>query len=500
MNKKLLTIGTLGAVLVPIASIVSCGNGSSDKAKKHITNPTTNPTTNNPTHVNNNVPITTASGKKTIDRSGVGTWSNVPSYTVILGDGKNVMANTKITTMSLFETKIFKYYVDMSAYIDHDVKISKVMFEKFVRKFESNVNYGIGAYFTSAKFVGKPAIEFLAGSGGVSWGGESGTEITLSKANPAVGTSYVGDAWVNTIAYLALHEYGHHETLTSSRLFKGATQGQLDAMKIYLDANGLSKFTAHWGDTGTVGGKDFANTTKDYQTPFGVIKSGSSVYAKPGYNWHASEFVTRVEAAFESNFASSTYVNVQKGWAGSGDIGGMARAFNGSTVFEKLYINSLIEAYKQKVYGFDTATKDDSVAVGVAIDPNNIPDSKEFSFSFVSANYGIKNVKSSLRTLFGSISDTWSATDDIKAYYTTHKSAFTFKVPVNSYPVEYRFNTDFTNQNVEEVVNGSALILDNSNDVLNKKIEALHEIKRWGMLTTTTKLIKGTKTITLKQF
>ena len=136
--------------------------------------------------------------------------------------------------MKLFETGIFKYYVDLNAYVWHDQKVTEDIFEKFVKKFESNVNVGMGAYFavegSKIKFTGKPSMEFLAGSGGISWGGETGAEITFSKANPAAG-SWSDQAWVDMTANLALHEYGHHETTMSTRLLSGASAGQFDSMK-----------------------------------------------------------------------------------------------------------------------------------------------------------------------------------------------------------------------------------------------------------------------------
>ena len=54
-----------------------------------------------------------------------------------------------VSTMTLFETKLFKCYVDLNSYIYKDTKVTKQLFEKFVKNFESNVNYNIGAYFTS---------------------------------------------------------------------------------------------------------------------------------------------------------------------------------------------------------------------------------------------------------------------------------------------------------------------------------------------------------------
>ena len=483
MNKKILSLGTIGVITAPLAFAISCANSIHDQHIKQGAIPTKTVTTE-------------LKGVKSIDRTGAGVWKRVSSYTVILGDNASINMGDVISGMYLFETKIFKYYVDLRAYINKDEHITRPIFEKFVKKFEANVNYGIGAYFERDKFIGKPAIEFLAGSGGISWGGETGSEITLSKANPK-NVSWSGDGWINTTAYLALHEYGHHETTVSTRLFTGKSVGQFDPLKTFLDSKGESKFTKYWASQATVGVGDFAKTIRDYQTPFGIIKSGSNAYAKPGYNWHSSEFATRVEAAFESNFSKESYISSTKEWAASGDIGGMARAFGGSTIFEPGHIDNLIDGFKQKIYGFNHKTKSNSSAIGVVLTSDKIADSKEYTIEFTDTNYSLASIATPLVTLFGNVAKTWKSTNDIKAYYATHKKEFTFKIPVHHYPVEYRFNNDFRNIIPEEIVKGTALILDNA-DV---KVNALRRIKGWPdyIKTLKTKLLKGSAEVNLTE-
>jgi len=186
-------------------------------------------------------------------RSQKGTWSTESQYIVKMGDDSQVNAGDVINNALLYETPLFKYHIDPNAYFAHDaqVKDHHDFIEELVAEFERYVNYGAGAYGVEQRFrdqlgnvfatinqQDKPEIEILAGTPNVSIGGPNGVELTLSKANPqnpyGRPLEYYKRKFIHTYSYVLLHEYGHHETLTSTSLLNGSKDAGYSALGMHL--------------------------------------------------------------------------------------------------------------------------------------------------------------------------------------------------------------------------------------------------------------------------
>lgn len=444
----------------------------------------------------------------TIQRSIKGTWSGPEIYKVELGDGlngstppgKNIIAWT-------YTTPMFIYHVDLEGYayrgVDiagndgkgDSIKVTKKDVEDVAALFESNVNYGLGAYIKAIKDseghnkyirVDKPEIELISGHGGISWGGHAGAEITLSKEK-LTKPNLPRDWWIKSTSALMLHEYGHHETMMATTILSGRSERSFDEFKNHIK----EKFITYWsGADSAITGNNFGLTSKPYPTPYGVTMPAKyPMYAKPEYNWKATEFVTRVEQLIESNYNFEDFIGFGTASVGDQDLAGLYDTFDGDSPIESNNISQTIDAYKKYIYGFNRLvshseevirnkiTKSDfsDIVLAVASDVEHVANSVTTKYNFsTSGHYSINDdVRRALVDLIGSDADSLHTYKDIVDYIYDHPNTFISTNSIEAKPAQYRFNSIFNNDVPEEIVN--AWVLFKREDSKSRKLEKLFD-------------------------
>ena len=415
-------------------------------------------------------------------RSVQGTWSIQPSYEVRLGDSTSANQRGSIVKNALvYETPLFKYVISPDAYYTKGVSVAThhEWLEQMVAEFEAYVNYGDGAYvrFDRDKMdlvlEDKPVIEFLSSAKSISWGGLDGAEISL--LNPEAARSQSSSMrklqWIHTYSYLLLHEYGHHETMTSATMmgvgqyrrdFVGRLNDKLSQFRNYLISIGEEDLIKYWNGNGNVGGVNFALPSSPWETPFGTLDDAQSIYNIPSYNWKATEWLTRVEGLIESNYNNQFYNGPwQHAMGPSSDIGGMAEWFpDHVTALDEDNIDGVIEAYKEYIYGINDGHFNVEGFLGLAFEEESAIDEVTFTLTFD---------RNTLATNMNQV-----ITDAFHTAFPEMRSnvipagTYELKIPVLLKPIQYRFNTNFRNDEPEEVVNGYAMILDNSESLIER--------------------------------
>jgi len=219
----------------------------------------------------------------------------------------------------------------------------------------------------------------------------------------------------------------------------------------------------YWAPNGSGGNNPFATLRRDYQTPFGTLHLGDDIYSPPSYLWSSPEFLTRLEVLFESNYPKEFYNGAYEGAYGpSLDLGALVNDFNGQTPLDSQYINQLISDYKENIYGFNKRFTLDGF-LGLAIDRDHAIDNKRYEITnTVPIDLDRYNNPSEI-DIFNTFSRTFGKTS---GSITTGEKAI-IEIPSLIKPVQFRFNTDFTNVNAEEIINGYVFMEDTNSSKYN---------------------------------
>lgn len=300
-----------------------------------------------------------------LDRSGLGTWTSNVAHKSIMKNGMydslSSIRRKQNITVDIFETSLFKYAVDMGAYMgkdqnDQPLKITHEKIEEIVKIFEKHVNYGPGAHMIendhTTEYVNKMTLELYRSSDtpGLSMGSTKGVELSLHEnfSNPF------------TMAALLLHEYGHHETMIDAKLFhdnKAYNNSQgLDWIDVFhklkqdLSADSeLSKFAKYFDAFYGYDDMDGFHIDKDIATPIGTLHKGAFAFGGPKYVYSSKEFVTRALMLLS---ISENKDKLMKEIQYRGELAGFASEFGDSPISDQLK-EKFIKLFLNDVYPID---------------------------------------------------------------------------------------------------------------------------------------------------
>lgn len=428
-------------------------------------------------------------------------WKTHQEYIVMLGNNPNpnMISKEEAATneyldpgekihADIYETEMFRYAVDMNTYFGRN-KLQHRDIEAIVEKFEQNVNYGIGAHTylinSSYAYVNKPIIEFLQSDHIFSWGGAQGAEISLPRA-PHRSRSYDDD--VLQYAALVLHEYGHHETIVSTRVLVD-NEGSKPFTKMHdaFQANPhLAPFIRYWWDNGDASEDDARDyrTSSDYDTIYGRIGHGEQYFGPSGYSMSAAEWATRYEMFMETGAklengvwegitAPQIFKNVQ--WRA--DIAAFYESFaekNSAGLVTRVHspfestgtihtAQEVNEIYKDDVYGFNHYASTGTLAHfvnGQTIDKVEIELSPEKAMYFTYMQGANGERQRTKETTVNAVRHLGLNSDANTLNPNATASITLSGADLISDPTDFRFNTRYSNNTIEEEISGNAYSMD----------------------------------------